>query len=199
MTKLPAAAAAPALFLALSLAGCSSEPESPDPSPSVPASAAAEAPVTAAGGSAAPAGAPLLALEGLGDLRIGAAVPAGSRWKADEVQASDTCLTYASPDYPGVYAIVEDGKVGRISIVDASPVRLVEGIGFAAAEKAVQAAFPGFREEPHAYSEPPAKYLTAPGAGGGGPALRFEIDAERKVSGIHVGTMPVLGYVEACA
>jgi hypothetical protein len=41
--------------------------------------------------------------------------------------------------------------------------------------------------------------LTAPNAASGDPALRFEIGADGKVSLIHVGTMPVLGYVEGCA
>ena len=53
--------------------------------------------------------------------------------------------------------------------------------------------------QPHEYSEAPAKYLTAPNAESGDPALRFEIGADRKVSLIHVGTKPVLFYVEGCA
>jgi hypothetical protein len=78
-------------------------------------------------------------------------------------------------------------------------VKLAEGMGVGATEAEVRAAFPGFREEPHKYVEPPAKYLTAPDAEKGAPALRFEIGAGRKVSLIHVGIMPVLGYVEGCA
>jgi hypothetical protein len=53
------------------------------------------------------------------------------------------------------------------------------------------------REEPHEYVETPAKYLTAPNAAGGDPALRFEFGREGKVN--HVGLMPVLAYVEGCA
>ena len=77
--------------------------------------------------------------------------------------------------------------------------KLVEGLGVGAAEAEVRAAFPGFREERHEYVDPPAKYLTAPNAASGDPALRFEIGADGKVGLIHVGTMPVLGYVEGCA
>ncbi|MBB3990626.1 hypothetical protein GGR19_002050 [Croceicoccus naphthovorans] len=29
--------------------------------------------------------------------------------------------------------------------------------------------------------------------------MRFELDADGKVTEMHVGTMPVLGYVEACS
>ena len=77
--------------------------------------------------------------------------------------------------------------------------KLVEAIGIGASEADVKAAFPGFREEPHKYEASPAKYLTTPGAERGGSALRFEIDGNGKVGLIHVGTMPVLGYVEGCA
>ena len=76
---------------------------------------------------------------------------------------------------------------------------VAEGIGTGATEAEVRAAVTGFREAPHEYSEAPAKYLTAPGAERGDPALRFEIGADGKVSLVHVGTMPVLGYVEGCA
>jgi hypothetical protein len=105
----------------------------------------------------------------------------------------------SSPDFPGVYSIVEEGKVRRITVGERSDVKLVEGIGVGAPETDVRAAFPGFRESPHKYVEPPAKYLTAPNAESGDPALRFETGADGKVSLIHVGTMPVLGYVEGCA
>ena len=52
---------------------------------------------------------------------------------------------------------------------------------------------------PHKYGAAPAKYLTAPNAPSGDSALRFEIGSDGKVSLIHVGTMPVLAYVEGCA
>ena len=141
----------------------------------------------------------VLMLEGLGDLRISRPIPAGSTWSEDEGQASDTCRTISSPDFPGIYAIVESGKVRRITVGQRSTVRLAENIGVGSTEKEVLDRFPGFRAEPHEYSAPPAKYLTAPNADGGDPALRFEIGDDAKVSLIHVGTMPVLGYVEGCA
>jgi hypothetical protein len=141
----------------------------------------------------------VLTLEGLGALRIGQAVPAGSGWAERGAQISDVCRTITSPDHSGVYAIVEGGKVRRVTVGERSDVKLIEGIGVGSTEAQVRAAFPGFREAPHEYVEPPAKYLTAPNAAGGDPALRFEIGADGKVSLVHVGTMPVLGYVEGCA
>ena len=141
----------------------------------------------------------MLGLEGLGDLRIGQPVPVGSLWAARGAQASDSCTTVSSPDYPGVYAIVTDDKVQRITVGQRSDVKLVEGIGVGATEAQVRQGFAGFREEPHKYVEAPAKYLTAPNAASGDPALRFEIGADGRVSLIHIGMMPVLGYVEGCS
>lgn len=141
----------------------------------------------------------VLALEGLGALRIGQPVPKDSGWASRGAQVSDACTTVTSPDNPGVYAIVEQGKVRRITVGQRSNVKLIEGIGVGASEKQVTAAFPGFRATPHKYEAAPAKYLTAPGADNGDVALRFEIDPNRKVSAIHVGTAPALFYVEGCA
>lgn len=141
----------------------------------------------------------VLALEGLSDLRIGQPVPASSNWTERGAQASDACRTTSSPDYPGVYAIIEQGKVRRITAGRNSSVRLSENIGVGSTEKEVLRSFPGFRAEPHKYVASPAKYLTAPNAASGDSALRFEIGSDGKVSLIHVGMMPVLGYVEGCS
>lgn len=195
----------PAATILLCLAACSPEPaaDAPDAAPandSAPPAATSPpaAPPPSEPGDPRPA-ANVLTLEGLGALRIGEAVPAGSGWAERGAQASDTCRIVGSPEFPGVYAIVEGGKVRRITVGERSDVKLVEGIGVGSSEAAVRAAFPGFREAPHEYAEAPAKYLTAPNADGGDGALRFEIGADRKVSLVHVGTMPVLGYVEGCA
>jgi hypothetical protein len=141
----------------------------------------------------------VLTLDGLGTLKIGEPVPARSSWRERGAQIPGPCRTVSSPDYRGVYAIVEEGEVRRITIGERSRVRLIDGIGTGASEAEVRAAFPGFREEPHKYVEAPAKYLTAPNAARGDPALRFEIGPQGTVSLMHVGTMPVLAYVEGCA
>ena len=193
----------PATTLLLCLAACSPEPaNSPDAAPAN-ESAPAAAPAPAAPTPSAPAEpqptANALTLEGLGALKIGQPVPADSGWAERGAQASETCRIIGSPDFHGAYAIVENGLVRRITIGERSGVKLAEGIGVGATEAAVRDAFPGFREAPHEYVGPPAKYLTAPNAADGDPALRFEIGDDGKVSLIHVGTMPVLGYVESCA
>jgi hypothetical protein len=147
----------------------------------------------------APAAPNVLTLRGLADLRIGEAVPVNSSWRERGAQVPGSCRTVGSPDFPGVYAIVEEGRVRRITIGESSKVKLIEGIGTGASEAEVRGHFSSFRVEPHKYVETPAKYLTAPNATAGDPALRFEIGREGKVTLMHVGTMPVLGYVEGCA
>ena len=86
----------------------------------------------------------------------------------------------------------------RITVSAKSDVRTAEGIGSGSSRAQVDGAFPGFRESSHKYVEG-GKYLTAPGAEKGDVAVRFELDAAGKVTAMHIGTMPVLGYVEGCA
>ncbi|RZK25348.1 MAG: hypothetical protein EOO63_16155, partial [Hymenobacter sp.] len=72
------------------------------------------------------------------------------------------------------------------------------GIGIDASDADVRAAYPGIVAEPHKYIDAPGRYLTwIPQADG--PGLRFEIGTDGKVSMIHAGVMPWLGYVEGCA
>lgn len=178
-----------ASLAALLLAGCGSEPAAP---------VAADKQATAEPAAAPPAApsAQTLTLEGYGGLTIGKPVPTGSPWAARGAQASEECLTISAPDWPGAYAIVEEGVVRRITVSDGSKAKLIEGIGPGATEAQVRKAFPSFVAEPHKYVDAPAKYLTQPG---NAPRLRFEIDDEGKVSLVHVGMMPTLAYVEGCA
>ncbi|RIV83278.1 hypothetical protein D2V17_13920 [Aurantiacibacter xanthus] len=182
----------------LALAACSGSDDSAPEADATPGTTVA--PPTSASPAAETTAQPsVLTLEGLGDLKIGAAVPQGSSWKALDVQVGDGCTMYSSPDYPDTWAMVTGGLVRRISAGRDSDVKLIEGIGAGATEAQVRSYFGGFRETPHKYEEAPAKDLTAPNADSGDPALRFEIGADGKVSQMHVGTMPELGFVEGCA
>jgi hypothetical protein len=197
--------AATALVITLALGACS--PGSKEPGAAggaAPTTSLPPAPSPVQTGDPKPTTPPatsarVLGLQGLGDLRIGQPIPSGGSWAERGAQERDTCHTVTSPDYPGVYAIVEGGKVQRITVGQRSDVTLAEGIGVGASESDVKTWFAGFREEPHKYEAAPAKYLTAPNAASGDPALRFEIGGDGKVKLIHIGMMPVLGYVEGCS
>jgi hypothetical protein len=185
------------LSLILVLAACSPAAESSDTRVSEAVSDTV-VPPTPAPAPAAASHTKLIGLEGLGDLRLGEAPPSGP-WASRGAQEPGSCQTMTSPDYPGVYALLTDGKVRRISVGQRSDVKLVEGVGVGSTEEDVLKAFGGFRAEPHKYVDAPAKYLTAPNAASGDPAVRFEIGQDGKVSIIHVGMMPELGYVEGCS
>lgn len=190
------------MSLSLALAACNAGPDATtnvanDAVSVEPADMTADN-ATSLANSSAPAD-NVLTLEGLGDLRLGQAVPADSRFAERGAQVSDGCRTVSSPDFPGVYAMVIDGNVRRITVGQRSDVKLVEGIGAGASERAVRDAFPGFAQEPHKYEDAPAKYLTAPGVTAADPGLRFEIGRDGTLSMIHVGLMPELEYVEGCA
>ena len=138
----------------------------------------------------------ILTPDGLGLLVIGKPLPAGSSWTVSGAQVSDSCLIAASRDFPSAYAILEDGVVRRISAGDGSALALANGVKAGMAESEVRRRMGALRSEPHAYVEPPGKYLFASGAQ---PRVMIEIGAEGRVNQLHVGTMPVLGYVEGCA
>lgn len=142
-------------------------------------------------------GVSVMTLAGLDDLQIGRAVPEGGSWMERGAQQSEICRTVSSPDYPGVYAIVEGGTVRRISIGSRSEVA-IDNIGVGEDEDEVRRQFSRVREASHQYLDAPAKYLTVPGASVSRSGVRFEIDADGRVSVIHVGLMPVLAYVEGC-
>lgn len=186
----PLAASLCAVSLGLLLGACSPDADREAVTPPPPS------PPTGAHASASP---PVIGLDGLDDLRIDEPVPANTSWAERGAQVGDACRTVSSPAYPGVYAMVVNGKVQRITVGKRSEVKLAEGVGAGATEKEVKQWFAGFEATPHKYEAAPAKYLTAPNAANGSSALRFEIGQDARVSFIHVGTMPVLAYVEGCA
>lgn len=196
------------LTLTLALGACSPGAEQPPaqnnmaPDTMAPAMTPSPEPSNATVPNAAESstqGGKTIGLEGLGDLRLGQPVPKGSHWGERGAQIGGECRTISSPDYPGLYGMVIDGKLRRITVGQRSDVTLVEGIGVGSTERDVMQYFAGFRAEPHKYEAAPAKYLTAPNAASGDPAVRFEIGQDGKVKMIHVGMMPQLAYVEGCA
>ncbi|MXO73124.1 hypothetical protein [Alteraurantiacibacter buctensis] len=192
-------AIAAVLALTTTVAACSSGGDTvPADQASASAAPSADPSLPVAPAGATPAALNTLTLEGLGSLKLGQPVPARGTWAERGAQTSDQCRVVSSPDYPGVYAIVEGGTVRRITVAGASAVKLVEGLGVGSTRANIDADLPGFAEEPHKYVDG-GLYLTAPNAASGDAAVRFELDGDGMVSAMHVGMMPVLGYVEGCA
>lgn len=183
-----------ALVLVCSACGQADDASAPQPSPleSTAPTVAAEPSVPAAAPVTRPGG---LGPEGLGDIVIGQAPPASL--KADSVQISDGCRTHTDR-FRGIYAMTDGKVVTRITAMRASPIETARGIAIGVSEAQVRQAYPDAREEPHKYVPAPAKYIDwRPGDGQSG--LRFEIDAQGKVSMIHAGREPYISYVEGCA
>ena len=168
--------------LALLAAGCS-----PDSEPAARRDGATASP----GASATPgAGKRVMTPEGLGQLRIGAAVPAGSDGEAG-------CRDLAGEGWKNAYAMASGGVIRRISVRAGSGVVLEEGIGPGTGEAALRAAIPGLRSEPDKYLPAPAKVLTVPFSGDG-PTLRFDIGQDGRIAQMSAGLMPEIGLVEGC-
>ena len=141
---------------------------------------------------------------GYDTIRIGAPPSEAEDYAlTDDGSYEESCRIYSTDRLASVYAIVEDGRVMRLSAfhrpgTDAASLRTDRGIGVGSTEAEVREAYSPLREQPHHYVGPPAKDLFF-GGSGGEPGLRFEIGEDGKVSALHAGLMPVLAYVEGCS
>lgn len=131
---------------------------------------------------------------GIGAIVVGQALPASL--KTSGAQQSDGCQIH--PDKAlRVYAMTDGKVVARVTAMSGSKVQTARGIAIGATEAAVRKAYPDAMAEPHKYVEAPGKYLDWR-PGGGTSGLRFEIDANGRVSAIHAGREPEIEYVEGC-
>lgn len=211
-----------ALFAAaMSLASCGAPTSAPDEGnaqapaalartiPAAPTSALPDPP-------AAPAasGAPVLTPDGFGPLRIGmtlAEVTAASGPDADPqaVGGPDPaqCDQFRPARAPqGVLAMMENGRLTRISLINDSPVTTDRGVGLGSTATAVAAAYDGAAvASPHKYRDAPARYLTywsrkaRPGdrTTPTDRGIVFEVNEQGVVDLVHAGG-PSIQYVEGC-
>jgi len=156
--------------------------------------------------SAPPAAAPTLTPKGLGPLTIGmtdaearAAVGAANIEGDTGTELSESCTEIKLKGaWPGVYLMVEDGKLSRVTVTEGSTIKTDRGVGLNATPAQVMAAYPDAKSEPHKYEDtPPGAYLTVwtvPDKEG----TVFEVNGRGVVGSIHAGG-PSIQYIEGCA
>lgn len=190
---------------ALSLAAC--QPPGGGDQGGTAAAPAAEAPTT---------GAPVLTAEGWGPLRIGmtraeVTEAVGTTATPDAVSSDDpeACDQFQPQGAPeGLYVMLEQGVLTRISISEPSTLRTDRGFGIGSTGDEVKAAYGAAAVvEPHRYVDPPAEYITV--WNGGAPSqpyvedpaargISYETGSDGHVIAISVGG-PAIQYVEGCA
>jgi len=108
----------------------------------------------------------------------------------------------------GMLAMIEEGRLTRISLIDDSKVKTDRDLGIGIPASVVRATYgSALQTTPHKYQEAPAEYLTI-WAKGGGPidravpphsrGIQYVVDSTGKVETIHAGVPSIL-YVEGCA
>ena len=154
-----------------------------------------------------------LTAEGLGALRIGmskaevvAAVGASTFADAD----AEACSEYHPPRAPeGVFVMLEDGVLTRITLSDGAAILSDHRLGVGASAEGVESAYgAALQSSPHQYEAAPARYLTvwtAPRPAGeayvndaSARGIRYEIGGNGKVHSVHAGG-PSIQYVEGCS
>lgn len=104
----------------------------------------------------------------------------------------------AGPQHPGVYGMVSNGKLVRLSINEPSTLKSNRGVGVGASEAEVVKAYAGkLKVEPHAYEDKPAHYLTSR-TPDRRYAIKYSTDNKRRVQGIDAGLAEPVGYIEGC-
>jgi len=115
----------------------------------------------------------------------------------ESAKAGPECHVLVSRAYPGLLAMVEDGKVSRISVRETTALKTDKGLGVGDTPEAVRAAYgDSLVSLPHKYAPAPAAYLTVwslPNKRG----VRYVIGDTGKVAEVHVGG-PSIEYVEGC-
>jgi len=203
-----------ALALPLLAAACS-EQAAPPPANDT-AETAAPAQATPAAPASDPKGPPPLTAEGWGPLRIGmtlaevnAALGPDSDPEAIGGPDPESCDQFRPGRAPeGMLAMIEEGRLTRISLIDDSKVKTDRDLGIGIPASVVRATYgSALQTTPHKYQEAPAEYLTI-WAKGGGPidravpphsrGIQYVVDSTGKVETIHAGGPSIL-YVEGCA
>ena len=148
---------------------------------------------------------PALTAYGWGNLTIGMAEAEAVRLagltapdQGPPLDNHEQCHELLLPAQPGLYVMIQEGVVSRITLSEPGPIRTDRGLGVGAREADVIKAYgEGLEVTPHKYEDEPAHYLTfwtLPGKRG----VRYETDRQGVVTTIHAGDDSIQ-LVEGCA
>ncbi|HEY5712428.1 MAG TPA: hypothetical protein VIT38_11085 [Allosphingosinicella sp.] len=156
-----------------------------------------------AGAGTAQSPARLLTPDGYGPVRIGmtrAQVSAAlhSPLEGEPIEDEESCIELtATRGHPNLAFMFQAGRLTRISLAGAGPIRTERGIGIGSTAAEVRRAYgPRIEAEVHEYLGAPGEYLTwwaRPNRRG----IRFETDNNRRVDVIHAGDGSVR-FIEGC-
>ena len=191
--------------IVLMLAACGAEPPAAEAPEGPPAPSAPSAPSVAA-----------VTAQGWGPLRVGMTIPEitaalgpDSDPNADGGADPTICDQFRPERAPeGLIVMVENGRLSRISLINASTLKTDRGFGIGDTAAAIKAAYGANAVAgPHKYREAPAEYITA-WSGSAPPAdapmpdsargIVYEIGENGRVAMVHAGG-PSIGYVEGCS
>lgn len=196
------------LATALALAACTGKQETGGATSPAAAPASSTVPSPEAMDALTPAGWNTLKI-GMTRTEIVAAVGDNSVPGAVGGPEPDVCDEFHPARAPdGLYVMIEDGKLSRITVTELSKLKTLDGFGIGDAPDAIKN-FYGTRATatPHKYQDKPAEYITV---WEGGPRAEpyvqdekargfvYEIDGTGKVGAIHAGG-PSIQYIEGCA
>jgi hypothetical protein len=100
------------------------------------------------------------------------------------------------PEVPGVYFMINDGKVSRFDIDRNSlDVKTDRGVGVGSMKSEVLGAYPDLKTSPHPYWDPEGEYLEITLPNGYGIIFETYHDV---VTSYRLGKYPALGYIEGC-
>jgi hypothetical protein len=147
----------------------------------------------------------MLTPSGLGPVRIGMTVEEAARaLRRDHIEPppegfDEACWEVPiGGDRPGVYIMIQNGRVTSISISKDGQVATEAGIRIGDPEAAVKRAYRGkLKIEGHAYNTPPAHYLTAFTADHR-RGIKYSTDEMGRVEQIDAGLSRSIAYIEGC-
>jgi hypothetical protein len=197
-----------ALATALAFTACTPAAETPTaPEASTPAATPEATPPAASADALTPTGWSTLKI-GMTKAEVVAAVGDKSDPDSSGGPQPELCDEFHPARAPdGLFVMLEEGKLSRITITELSKLKTGDGFGVGDDPAAIKTFYGSrARATPHKYQDKPAEYVTVwDGAAHSEPYVKdetargfvYEVDGTGKVGAVHAGG-PSIQYVEGC-